>query len=184
MTLDEWANALFYVLNRFQNGLLLIEDINKFIGDHLPHDLVGAIATNRHVGLDIVLSYQSLGRINTKIWGNLNLMRFHKNVESVERHKNKFPDKYEMMRIAELIVNNEYHKGNNRFFLYVDMDEEKVRGEVNDEMIEYGLSNYIHENYNPLLKPYLVQKENGKKKHTPETAYEELKNRLKIQYFQ
>jgi hypothetical protein len=51
-------------------------------------------------------------------------------------------------------------------------------------MIEYGLSNYIHENYNPLLKPYLVQKENGKKKHTPGTAYEELKNRLKIQYFQ
>jgi len=29
-----------------------------------------------------------------------------------------------------------------------------------------------------------LQKENGKKKHTPETAYEELKSRLKIQYFQ
>jgi hypothetical protein len=114
----------------------------------------------------------------------LNLLRFHKNVESVERHKNKFPDKYEMMRIAELIVNNEYHKGNNRFFLYVDMDEEKVRGELNDEMIEYGLGSYINEDYNSLLKPYLVQKENGKKKHTSETAYQELKNRLKAQYFQ
>ena len=57
MTLDEWAQALFFVLNRFQNGLLLIEDINKFIGDHLPDDLIGAICTNRHVGLDIILSY-------------------------------------------------------------------------------------------------------------------------------
>ena len=60
MTLDEWAQALFYVLSRFRNGLLLIEDVNKFIGDHLPNDLVGSIATNRHIGLDIILSYQSL----------------------------------------------------------------------------------------------------------------------------
>lgn len=183
MTLDEWANALFYVLNRFQNGLLLIEDINKFIGDHIPHDLVGAIATNRHVGLDIILSFQSLGRINTKIWGNMNLMRFHKNVESVERHKQKFPDKYEMLRIAEIIVNNEYHKGNNRFFLYVDMDEEKIRGELTDEMIAYGLESYINEKHSELLRSYLVQKEKGKKKYNSESAKAEVKERLRVQYF-
>lgn len=183
MTLDEWANALFYVLNRFQNGLLLIEDINKFIGDHLPHDLVGAIATNRHVGLDIILSYQSLGRINTKIWGNMNLMRFHKNVESVERHKNKFPDKYELMRIGEIIVNNQYHKGNIRFFLYVDMDEEKIRGELTDDMISEALNQYINEKHNEILKPYLVQRDSGKKKYTVESAHEEVKNRLRTTYF-
>jgi hypothetical protein len=184
MTLDEWANALFYVLNRFQNGLLLIEDINKFIGDHLPHDLVGAIATNRHVGLDIVLSFQSLGRINTKIWGNMNLMRFHKNVESVERHKNKFPDKFEMLRIAEIMVNNEYHRGNNRFFLYVDMDEMKIRGEFKDELVSEGIDQYINEEYNALLKPYLVQREGGKKKYNDETAKKEVHSRLKTAYFQ
>jgi hypothetical protein len=184
MTLDEWANALFFVLNRFQNGLLLIEDINKFIGDHLPHDLVGAIATNRHVGLDIILSFQSLGRINTKIWGNMNLMRFHKNVESVERHKNKFPDKYEMLRIAEIIVNSEYLRGNNRFFLYVDMDEMKIRGEISDELINQGIEQYINEEYNTLLRPYLVQREGGKKKYKEETAKTEVHNRLKQSYFQ
>lgn len=182
ITLDEWANALFYVLNRFQNGLLLIEDINKFIGDHLPHDLVGAIATNRHVGLDIILSFQSLGRINTKIWGNMNLMRFHKNVESVKRHKNKFPDKYEMLRIAEIIVNNEYLRGNNRFFLYVDMDEMKVRGDLREDLINEGVEQYINE-HTEILKPYLVQRENGKKKYTEDTARQELVKGLKGTYF-
>lgn len=183
MSLDEWANALFYVLNRFQNGLLLIEDINKFIGDHLPHDLVGAIATNRHVGLDIVLSYQSLGRINTKIWGNMNLMRFHRNVESVERHRQKFPDKYELLRIAEIMVNNEYHRGNTRFFLYVDMDEMKIRGDFTNELSQEGIDQYINENYNELLKPYLVQKEGTKKKYNAETAKVEVINKLKSYYF-
>ena len=183
MTLDEWANALFYVLNRFQNGLLVIEDPSKFIGDHLPHDLVGAIATNRHAGLDIILSYQSIGRINTKVWGNMNLLRFHKNVESVERHKNKFPDKYEMMTIAENMVNSQYLSGNNRYYVYVDMDEMKIRGEENQDIIDAAITQYIYENKN-LIKPFLVQLEKGKKKYTQETAIEELKNRLKIQYFQ
>jgi hypothetical protein len=183
LTLDEWANALFYVLNNFQNGLLLIEDINKFIGDHLPHDLIGAICTNRHVGLDILLSYQSLGRINTKIWGNLNVMRFHKNVESVERHRNKFPDKYEFMRIAEIMVNTQYFNGNTRFFVYVDMDEEKIRGNMGDEMIEDAVDKYINENYNELTKPYLVQKSGNKKKYTADTARAEIKQQLIKHYF-
>jgi hypothetical protein len=184
MTLDEWANALFYVLNRFRNGLLLIEDINKFIGDHIPHDLVGAIATNRHVGLDVLLSFQSIGRINTKIWGNMNLLRFHKNVESVERHKNKFPDKYELLRLAEIIVNNEYHKGNNRYFLYVDMDEMKLRGDFTNEMRDEAIDQYINEKHSELLKPYLVQKEGRKKKFTTETAKFEVANRLTSYYFE
>jgi hypothetical protein len=184
LTLDEWAMALLYVLNNFQNGLLLIEDINKFIGDHLPHDLVGAIATNRHVGLDVLLSYQSLGRINTKIWGNLNVLRFHKNVESVERHRNKFPDKYEFMRIAELMVNDQYFQGNNRFFVYVDMDEEKIRGSINDEMIDKAVEQYINENYSDLMKPYLVQRDpKNKKKYDGSRAKIEVKKKLIHQYF-
>jgi hypothetical protein len=183
MTLDEWAQALFYVLNRFRNGLLLIEDVNKFIGDHLPNDLVGSIATNRHIGLDIILSYQSLGRINTKIWGNLNQLRFHKNNESVERHALKFPDKAEFMRIAEIMVNNEYARGNSRFFVYVDMDESKIRGNISDDLREEALSQYINENYNALLKPFLVQRDGNKKKFTADTAIKEIKQRLTSAYF-
>ena len=113
----------------------------------------------------------------------MNLMRFHKNVESVERHKNKFPDKYELMRIGEIIVNNQYHKGNIRFFLYVDMDEEKIRGELTDDMISEALNQYINEKHNEILKPYLVQRDSGKKKYTVESAHEEVKNRLRTTYF-
>lgn len=185
MTLDEWSQALFYVLNRFQNGLLLIEDINKFIGDHLPDDLIGAICTNRHVGLDIILSYQSLGRINTKVWGNLNVLRFHKNTESVQRHIKKFPDKFEFMRIAEIMVNNEYNAGNKRFFAYVDMDDEKIRGAFNQEMIDNSIDQFINENYNSLIKPYLVQKDaDSKKKWTDQTAVSDVKARMQKVYFQ
>jgi len=179
MGLDEWANAVFFVLNTFRNGLLLIEDPNKWHSDHLPADLVGAICTNRHVGLDILLSYQSIGRINTKIWGNTNLMRFHKNTESVERHKMKFPDKEEYMKIAEHMVNNEYAKGNKRFYVYVDMDEAKIRGDFSQEVFEEGVEDYINEKHRELIKPFLVQvNAKGKKLFNENTAREKVKERI------
>lgn len=185
MSLDEWANALFYVLQTFRNGMLLIEDINKFIGDHLPNDLIGAICTNRHAGLDILLSYQSIGRINTKVWGNLNQLRFHKNTESVERHAIKFPDKYEMLRMAEILVNEEYAKGNTRFYVYVDMDEMKIRGNnLPDDIINESIDQYINENYNTLLKPYLVQKNaQNKKVYDEGKAKDAVKKKLFQSYF-
>ena len=182
MTLDEWANALYYVLQRFRNGLLLIEDLNRFITDHMPQDFIGAIATNRHVGLDILLSYQSIGRINTKVWGNMNVLRFHKNTESVKKHEKKFPDKFEYMRIAEIMITKEYDKGNIRFFLYIDMDAEKIRGDFSKEMMEDAIKQYVYENHSALVKPYLVQKEGGKKKYTEEQAVKEIQEKLYKQY--
>jgi hypothetical protein len=183
MGLDEWANAVFYVLNNFRNGLLLIEDPNKWHSDHLPADLVGAICTNRHVGLDILLSYQSIGRINTKIWGNMNLLRLHKNTESVERHKMKFPDKEEYMKIAECMVNNEYAKGNKRFFVYIDMDEAKIRGDFSKEVYEQAVDDYLNEKHRELVKPYLVQVDGkGKKLYDANSARNKVKERIMSTY--
>jgi len=88
------------------------------------------------------------------------------------------------MRIAEIIVNNEYQKGNNRFFLYVDMDEGKIRGELNQDLMTAGIEQYVNEKHNELTKSYLVQRENGKKKHNAETAKAEIMKRLQTQYFQ
>lgn len=57
MTLDDVANTLFIILETFRNGLLLVEDINKYISDTMPNDLVGAICTNRHIGVDNIIAF-------------------------------------------------------------------------------------------------------------------------------
>ena len=94
MTLREIADTLWLVLDKYRHGALLIEDINRYVSDYLPNDLIGAICTNRHTDQDIIMHFQSIGRISPKIWQNMNWLRFHRNSDSVERHKNKFPDKY------------------------------------------------------------------------------------------
>jgi hypothetical protein len=71
MTLREIQELLFKILNDYRGGLLLIEDINRYISDYLPNDLVGAICTNRHQDLDIILHFQS---ICAKIKFNVDLL--------------------------------------------------------------------------------------------------------------
>ena len=84
MSLDDIAETLFIILQNFKNGLLLIEDVNKYISDTMPNDLVGAICTNRHIGVDIILHYQSIGRITSKVWQNVNIIRLHKFTDTVK----------------------------------------------------------------------------------------------------
>ena len=179
MTLDDIASTLFIVLETYRNGLLLVEDINKYISDTMPNDLVGAICTNRHIGVDIIMHYQSIGRITSKVWQNLNIIRMHKITDSVKRHKHKYEDKYEYLSIAELIINKQYENGNKYFFLYVDIDDEKVYGAFTTAQYEEAVNSFIQINYSQIISPMLnARNEQGKKIHTPQTAIQEYRKKL------
>jgi hypothetical protein len=179
MSLDDIAQTLFIVLQTFKNGLLLVEDINKYISDTMPNDLVGAICTNRHIGVDIILHYQSIGRITSKVWQNVNVLRLHKFTDSVKRHKHKYEDKFEYLSVGEIIINKRYEDGDKRFYLYADIDNEKIYGGFTDEEFDNAVNVFIQNNYSNLITPLLKGRdEKGKKTYTPQTAMAETKKRF------
>ncbi len=179
MSLDDIAQTLFQVLNTFKNGLLLVEDVNKYISDTMPNDLVGAICTNRHIGVDIIMHYQSIGRITSKVWQNVNIIRLHKFTDTVKRHKHKFEDKFEYLSIAELIINKRYEEGDKHFFLYADIDDEKIYGNFTQEEYENAVHTFLQNNYSNIVAPLLKSRdERGRKTHSPHTAIAEAKKRL------
>jgi hypothetical protein len=179
MSLDDIAETLFTVLNTFRNGLLLIEDVNRYISDTMPNDLIGAICTNRHVGLDIVLHYQSIGRITSKVWQNVNIIRLHKFTDNVKKHKHKFEDKAEYLSIAEMMINRKYEEGDKRFFLFADINDDKIYGNFTTHDMEVAINDYIQMNYTHVINPMLnARDEKGRKIHTPQSAMVEVKNKL------
>jgi hypothetical protein len=183
MTLDEIAHTLFVILETYRGGLLLIEDINRYISDNLPNDIIGAICTNRHTSLDIIMHFQSIGRISPKIWQNMNWIRFHKNLDSVGKHKNKFEDKYELLRLVEIIVNEEYQNGNKRFYQFVNMDEMQFMGKIDPKKLEFASRQYIEENYRKTISPMLQLRDaKGKPRYTSETAIKSEIERIKKTY--
>jgi hypothetical protein len=153
LTLKETADALGVILENFKNGLLLIEDISKFVSDSLPSDLIGAICTQRHKSCDIILHFQSVGKMaHPKLWANCNWLRFHKTEDTVKKHENKFGTDVTHLYLAEKLVNIEYDKGNVRFQLFVDKDMKKVKGAFNKKQFQQAIEEYLQDNYSIIKK--------------------------------
>jgi len=161
MSINDMQDVLNNILDVYRNGILLVEDINKYIGDSINGDLIGNLATVRHIGIDLICHYQMIGRCaNPKLLGNANFIRFHKTIDTVSRHKDKFQEKTEILSIAECVVNYQYANDNERFYLYVNVDENKILGgrdPIAPEHINLAIKDYISSNYSTLVKP-LMQK--------------------------
>lgn len=185
MTLEDICQSLYYILENFKGGMLLIEDINKYLTHHFPKDVIGAICTNRHNSLDIIMHYQAIGKVPTTVWENVNWIRFHKNNQSVDRHEKKFEDKFELMKIAECIVEYQYQNGNPRFFLYADIDNMKLKGRITQAMAEKGVEDYMMLNYRKVVAPELNRVDmQGKKVYSNvEEASRYIRNKLLKDYF-
>jgi len=185
LTINDMAEVLGIILDNFRNGLLLVEDINKYLSDAMPSDLIGSLATSRHIGLDIVSHFQNIGRAgNPKLLGNLNMIRLHKTNDTIERHKNKFEEKTEMLQIAENIVNKRYFGGDERFFLFVDTENMKIRGKFSYKEAEDAIHEYITQRYKRIINPIMQSRDKkGNKIHTEESALTSTNKHLISVYF-
>ncbi len=173
MTLDEMASALHFMLDCFHDGMLLIEDINKYVSDSLPNDLIGAICTQRHIGVDVVMHFQSIGKFgHPKILANASWLRFHKVSDTVIRHANKFNEYTEPLQILESLVNAKFAVGKNiaekSFHAYYDLDDYKIKGRFTKRQFMHAIEKYLEKNYNRVVKPRLkeVNLTTGEAKHT------------------
>jgi len=186
MTLRDIVEALYVVLDQYKGGLLLIEDINKYLTVHLPMDVVGAICTNRHNDMDIIIHYQAIGKVPTTVWENVNWIRFHKNNQSVDRHEKKFEDRYEIVKIAECMVNSQYEFGNERFYVWIDLDYAKIKGAIPKALKDYAVTMYMEDQYKRIVKPEMERVDlDGKKKYkSPREAADKIKQALLDKYFE
>ena len=185
LTINDMGEVLGIILDNYRNGLLLVEDINKYLSDSMPSDLIGSLATSRHIGLDIVSHFQNIGRAgNPKLLGNLNMIRLHKTNDTVERHKNKFEEKTELLQIAENLVNKKYFEGDIRYFVFVDIENMKIRGRIAKSEAEDAIHQYITERYSRIISPMMqLRDKKGKKTYNEETALSSANAQLLKVYF-
>lgn len=142
MTTNEIKQACIDICNHFRKGLLLLEDYNRYINGAEAEELVNMLVTLRHRAVDCYIHLQSASPISTRLWQNLNYLRFHKINDSVDRYKNRIP--YELMKICQLAVNNEYMSGNKRVYFYVAVMDEKVV--MPEPIFEKACTDYVSQN--------------------------------------
>ncbi len=178
MSLDEIADAIYYILRNYKDGIILLEDPLRYMSSP-RRDLLGMIATNRHRNLDSYLNYQYWRPVlNPKIWGNLNQIRLHKTIDSVEKYKYDIGDQYELLRVAESIVNLKT-KTDPRAYVYIDLDESKISGDFTEEEFMMGVDDYLSNDYRKAVRPTTERRDNaGKRMFNGETAYRVVRQNL------
>lgn len=191
MTTDDMSKALNMILQYYRNGLLLVEDINLYTNENMKTDLIGRLATLRHIGIDLIAHYQGVGRAFTpKIIQNAAFIRMHKTNDSVATHAGKAEEKVDILSIAENIVAERYDDGirnqneNKYFNVLVDLEKSKIIGEFSVQEAEAAIMNYLSLNAARLIKPYVNKRDaNGRKVMTEEQAYITAKKRFMQDYF-
>lgn len=186
MVLNDIREALFEILQNFRGGMLLIEDINRYLTHNLPMDIVGAICTNRHNDLDIIIHYQALGKMPPTLWENCNWIRFHKNQSGIVRHEEKMQEHFEMMLLAETLVNMNYGAGNKYFFCYCVLDNRTIMGDFTAAQAQAAVNQYLSQNYKKAVKPLMdhVDPNTGQPLYADRSqAINHVKSRLLQDYF-
>lgn len=166
-SLDEIAGKLSEILQVFWGGLLLVEDPTKYISDSLPNDLVGAICTQRHADCDVIIHFQTIGKIaHPKLWGNANLIRGHKAEDTVKKHEPKFQADITGLFLLEALIQIKYEAGDERFCSHYDKDNMVVRGEFTVEDFEKAIRYYLEYNANAIKKEFeRIDLDSGNKKY-------------------
>ena len=133
----EKIDMLLEILQNFKGGILVLEDLNNYISqvNNYP-DIIKHITTNRQKNLDIVLHLQSLRRLDTILWQNVRCIRVHYDLEDVSTYKDRLANKYELFKLATIIVAQEFKKFDEslkndhckRFCVYVFTDDLKMKG--------------------------------------------------------
>ena len=131
------------ILHYYRGGLLVLEDINRYLIDTKTSEIIGTMATNRHRDLDIYIHLQSLAPVTTRMWQNCQIVRYHRQTDNIARYQNRIPNA-ELYYIAEKLVNQQYLK-NKRFYCYVNNEYNKISGKFSIRDFQKACYGYVLE---------------------------------------
>jgi hypothetical protein len=136
----ELLNKILYI---YRSGLLVLEDINRYMIDTKTREIIGTMATNRHRDLDIYIHLQSLAPVTPRMFQNCQIIRFHKQTDNIARIHNRVPNP-ELYYIAEKLVNQQYQK-NKRFYCYIQNEYSKISGKFSIRDFQKACYSYVLE---------------------------------------
>ncbi len=141
MSLGEMIRTATTIVRHFRNGMLVLEDINKYSMSSYNQDFIGMFIGLRHLGVDLVAHFQSLRAIPPRVWANMNYLRWHKQGDVIAVYKNRIGN-FELFAIAERIVENKYLQ-DQHYYLWIDIMHNKLQN-VEPEDFRKGCIEYIN----------------------------------------
>lgn len=180
MTANELLVTATTVVGYFRNGMVVLEDINKYTLSHFKQEFVGTFIGLRHVGVDLVIHFQSLRAIPPKVWSDMEYLRWHKCSERIDKYKGRVTN-FEIFSIGECIMDINYLK-NNRYYFWINILKDKFIN-VSPEDFKEGCMAWLSRNPREFRNMLDELNDTGARKYTSkETAIKAYIERKAIQY--
>jgi hypothetical protein len=145
-SLSEMLDLLNQIIENFRGGMLVLEDINRYLIQSKTTDVIGLLATNRHRDLDIICHFQSLSALDPRMWQNTAFVRFHYQIDDIKRYAQRIPN-YEMFKIAQCLSEYRYLQCNDkRFYCYIASDDNYITGNFTKRDFEFACRSYLESN--------------------------------------
>lgn len=143
LSLEDQGKLIQKTMTEFRGGCLFIEDLNAVFGDSLPAAISGFFVNNAHRDCDVLLHVQSIARVVPKIWQNCNIVRRHRENVSTEESREKLKTNFTLFKLGELIVDYQYDNLNERYFLWIDKDHRKLKGNITKGMFDKAVIDFL-----------------------------------------
>lgn len=174
MNNNQMLLTMITILNNYRNGLVLLEDVNKYTISFEKSEIQSSFKAIRHLSQDVIMHLQSLNPIRPVVYEATSVLRMHYDRFDLNKIKLKVGDFFTILRIAQLIVRKKYEQGleierkygqneayknaidaYKRFFLYVYLKESYITGVKIEDFIQ-ACDDYLTENQSE-YKSYLTK---------------------------
>lgn len=170
---EEKKEVVRKILKYFRNGLILLDDIDDYMTGEKGQDMISALCTLRHKGVDIIFTHQSVGKVTRTAFQNCTWLRLHHQVDDITYIKERIP-KYTIVRIAQLIIDEQYELAYEKFmrgrisekeferrasyFVYVNLRKQRIRG-CSQEAYIRACKKYIDQEENRKVKMLMAERD-------------------------
>lgn len=150
------------ILAYYRNGMMVLEDINKYTASNFKQEFIGTFIGLRHLGVDLVVHFQSLHAIPPKVWDNMEYLRWHKCSEKIVKYKRHISN-FELFSIAECVVDTNYQR-DQHYYLWLNTMNEKLIN-VSPEDFKHGCIEYLNSHPRELNRLMGHINDDGSKKY-------------------
>jgi len=166
LSLTEKMDIVGIAIKHFKNGLLVLDDIDKYAKHTSEQDMVSMLMGVTHIGCDVMTIHQSWRKMTVTEVENKRTIRLHAtedNAQSLSTEKKESMN-MSISQIAQIIVKEHFDMANRdyrekkithdqylarkSYFLYIDYIMERIYPVHNEETKTWALKKYLMRNKN------------------------------------
>lgn len=159
MSIEQMKATMLAIMKVYKGGLVLLDDINKYISNFEATDVKGMFKAIRHSSQDVIIHMQSIDPLRKIHYEACSTLRYHRDTIGIDILRPKLGERYDLFKIAHA-CQEQLLEIDQRAFIYIYPQAKQIglplAPEKAKQVFDYACRNYVIEN-DKLIRPKAKQ---------------------------